>query len=68
MNRARALWERVPGPVVDLVLVVAAAVDVRLNLWDDTRLGVALATLGCAALAFRRRFPLGVSCSPCPSR
>ncbi|MDC0772378.1 sensor histidine kinase [Streptomyces sp. HD] len=60
MNRARALWERVPAPVVDLVLVAAAAVDVWLNLWDDTRLGVALATLGCAALAFRRRFPLGV--------
>lgn len=60
MNRARALWERVPAPVVDLVLVVAAAVDVWLNLWDDTRLGVALATIGCAALAFRRRFPLGV--------
>lgn len=60
MNRARALWERVPAPVVDLVLVVAAVVEVWLNLWDDTRLGVALATLGCAALAFRRRFPLGV--------
>ncbi|WLW55295.1 sensor histidine kinase [Streptomyces sp. YU58] len=60
MNRARALWDRVPAPVVDLVLVVAAALDVWLNLWDDTRLSVALAAVGCAALAFRRRFPLGV--------
>ncbi|WAU82210.1 histidine kinase [Streptomyces sp. Qhu-G9] len=60
MNRARALWERVPAPVVDLVLVAVAAVDLWLTLWDDTRLGVALAALGCAALAFRRRFPLVV--------
>ena len=60
MNRVRALWERVPAPVVDLVLVTVAAVEVWLKLWDDTRFGVALATLGCAALIFRRRFPLGV--------
>lgn len=60
MSRARALWTRVPAPVVDLFLVAAAAVDIWLNLWDDTRLGVALAALGCAALAFRRRFPLAV--------
>ncbi|UUU35628.1 histidine kinase [Streptomyces sp. CA-210063] len=60
MNRARALWERVPAPVVDMVLVAVAAVDVwLLNLWDDTPPGVAPASLGCAALAFRRRFPLG---------
>ncbi|GGY13276.1 sensor histidine kinase [Streptomyces djakartensis] len=60
MRRARALRDRVPAPVADLALVGAAAVDLRLNLLDDTRLGIALATLGCAALAFRRRFPLGV--------
>ncbi|MGN9763389.1 sensor histidine kinase [Streptomyces sp. SD31] len=60
MSRARELWERVPAPVVDLVLVAVAALDVWLNLWDDTRFGVALAAVGCAALAFRRRFPLGV--------
>ncbi|WP_158853815.1 sensor histidine kinase [Saccharothrix deserti] len=60
MSRARALWQRVPAPVVDLALVAVAAVDVWLNLWDDTRLGVALAAPGCVALAFRRRFPLGV--------
>ncbi|MFC4464229.1 sensor histidine kinase [Streptomyces xiangluensis] len=60
MNRARALWERVPAPVVDIVLVTVAAMDLWPMLWDDTRLGVALAALGCAALAFRRRFPLGV--------
>ncbi|MEU0649107.1 sensor histidine kinase [Streptomyces umbrinus] len=60
MSRAHALWERVPAPVVDLVLVAVAAVDLWLTLWDDTRPGVAAAALGCAALAFRRRFPLGV--------
>jgi signal transduction histidine kinase len=60
MSRAQALWQRVPAPVVDLLLVAVAAVDVWLNLWDDTRLGVELAAPGCAALAFRRRFPLGV--------
>ncbi|MDX3382221.1 histidine kinase [Streptomyces niveiscabiei] len=67
MNRARALWERVPAPVVDLLLVAAAAVDLRLNLWDDTRLGIGLASLGCVALAFRRRFPLGVFLLTLPS-
>ncbi|WP_371657395.1 sensor histidine kinase [Streptomyces sp. NBC_00280] len=60
MSRARALWERVPAPVVDIVLVAVAAVDVWLTMWDHTRFGVGLATLGCAALVFRRRFPLGV--------
>ncbi|XVV00695.1 sensor histidine kinase [Actinosynnema sp. CA-248983] len=48
-----------PAPVVDLALVAVAALDVALNL-DDAPLGVALAVPGCAALAFRRRFPLGV--------
>ncbi|NGO46180.1 sensor histidine kinase [Streptomyces ureilyticus] len=60
MNRARVLWQRVPAPVVDIILVAVTAVDVWLNLWDATRTDVALAALGCAALAFRRRFPLGV--------
>ena len=60
MNRARALWKRVPAPVIDIVLVAVAAVDVRLNLWDTTRLGGSLAVLGCAALVFRRTFPRAV--------
>ncbi|MFF8868912.1 sensor histidine kinase [Streptomyces massasporeus] len=60
MNGARALWQRVPAPVVDLVLVAVAAVDVWLNMWEHTRLGAVLAALGCVALGFRRRFPLGV--------
>ncbi|MFJ8535734.1 sensor histidine kinase [Streptomyces sp. NPDC093591] len=60
MSRARALWQRVPAPVVDIVLVAVAAVDAWLNMWDHTRLGVVLAAVGCAGLAFRRRFPLGV--------
>jgi signal transduction histidine kinase len=61
MSRARAVWQRVPAPVVDIVLVVAAAVDVRVvSMWGDTRLEMVLAAVGCVALAFRRRFPLGV--------
>jgi hypothetical protein len=68
MIRARAVWQRVPAPVIDLVLVAVAAVDAWLNMWDHTRLGLALAALGCAALAFRRRFPLGVFLLTCPSR
>ena len=60
MNRARAVWQRVPAPVVDLLLVAVAAGDVWLNLWDDARLGIALAVPGCVALVFRRRFPLAV--------
>ncbi|MFJ1733927.1 sensor histidine kinase [Streptomyces sp. NPDC088254] len=60
MSRARALWQRLPAPVIDLALVAAAAVDVRLNNWEPTRLTLALAAVGCTALAFRRRFPLGV--------
>ncbi|WP_030896324.1 sensor histidine kinase [Streptomyces sp. NRRL S-474] len=60
MSRARALWQRVPTPVIDLALVAAAAVDVRLNDWEPTRLELALVAVGCTALAFRRRFPLVV--------
>ncbi|MEU3933158.1 histidine kinase [Streptomyces sp. NPDC029044] len=60
MSRARALWQRVPAPVVDILLVAVAAMDVRLNMWEHTGLGVALAAVGCAALMFRRRFPIGV--------
>ncbi|KOV61379.1 histidine kinase [Streptomyces sp. NRRL WC-3618] len=62
MNRARARvrWQRVPAPVVDIVLVAVAAVDVWPYLWDATCPGVALAGFGCAALVLRRRFPLAV--------
>lgn len=60
MNRARALFRRVPAPAVDAVVVAVAAVDVWLNMWDQTRLGVVLAVVGCAALFFRRSFPLVV--------
>ncbi|OAH09292.1 sensor histidine kinase [Streptomyces jeddahensis] len=60
MSRAAAPWKRVPTPVVDVLMVAVAAVDVWLNMWEHTRLGVALAAVGCIALAFRRRFPLGV--------
>ncbi|MES5821300.1 histidine kinase [Streptomyces sp. RG80] len=61
MSRARTGWQRVPAPVVDLVLVAVAAVDVLVvDMWDHTRPEAALAAVGCAALASRRRFPLGV--------
>ncbi|MFF6787059.1 histidine kinase [Streptomyces sp. NPDC012510] len=60
MSRARALWQRVPALVIDLALVAAAAVDVRLTNWEPTHLELALAAVGCTALAFRRRFPLVV--------
>ncbi|MFF7266264.1 sensor histidine kinase [Streptomyces sp. NPDC008159] len=60
MSGARALWQRVPAPVIDLALVAAAAVDVRLNNGEPTRLELTLAAVGCIALAFRRRFPLVV--------
>jgi signal transduction histidine kinase len=67
MNRALVQWQRVPAPAVDVALVTVAAIDVWLNMWDHTRLGVALAALACAALAFRRRFPLGVFLLTLPS-
>ncbi|NSC24843.1 two-component sensor histidine kinase [Streptomyces albus subsp. chlorinus] len=60
MSRATSAWQRIPAPVVDVLVVVGAALDAWLNMWDHTRLSVALAAVGCAALAFRRRFPLGV--------
>jgi signal transduction histidine kinase len=61
MSRARAVWQRVPALVVDIVLVAVAAVDVLVvDMWEHTRPEVTLAAVGCAALALRRRFPLGV--------
>ncbi|MDG5806386.1 histidine kinase [Streptomyces ossamyceticus] len=60
MTRARTLWQRVPPPVVDLVLVAASAVDAWVSMWEHTRPALALAAVGCVALAFRRRFPLVV--------
>ncbi|MFB6843972.1 sensor histidine kinase [Streptomyces sp. NPDC056373] len=60
MSRAAAAWKRVPTPVVDVLLVAVAALDVWLNTWENTRFGVFPAAVGCAALAFRRRFPLAV--------
>ncbi|MGW2815583.1 sensor histidine kinase [Streptomyces sp. NPDC001415] len=49
-----------PPPVVDLAVVAVAAMDTWLNLWDATEPELVLAALGCAALAFRRRFPFVV--------
>ncbi|MBE3010596.1 two-component sensor histidine kinase [Microbispora sp. NEAU-D428] len=60
MSRAGALLGRVPARVVDLALVTVAALDVWVNTWEETRLGVVFAVLGCGALVFRRRFPFPV--------
>ncbi|MFJ5998345.1 sensor histidine kinase [Streptomyces sp. NPDC092370] len=60
MSRPRTMWRRLPTPVTDLALVAVAAVDVWLNMVEHTPLVLALAAVGCTALAFRRRFPLGV--------
>ncbi|WP_425269814.1 sensor histidine kinase [Kitasatospora cineracea] len=54
------MWARIPAPVVDGALVLAAAVDTSLNLTDPAPPDLAVAALGCAALALRRRFPFPV--------
>jgi signal transduction histidine kinase len=54
----RGLLRRVPAPVVDLALIVAAALDIWVDLWSDHPVSVASAVVACAALAVRRRFPL----------
>ncbi|MBT1098023.1 sensor histidine kinase [Streptomyces sp. Tu102] len=60
MTAARAWWARIPDPVVDLVVVAVAVVDVLVSLEDSSRLARAMAALACAALLARRRFPLPV--------
>jgi hypothetical protein len=55
-NRLR----RIPAPVVDAGLVAVAGVDVWINVMGGAGIGTAWAVLGCAALAWRRRFPLAV--------
>ena len=54
-------WKRIPPPLADALVIALAAVDAALNLGRvDDPLGLALATVACAALALRRRFPLAV--------
>ncbi|NEA98582.1 histidine kinase [Streptomyces sp. SID13726] len=53
-------WTRVPDPVIDAMVVTVAVVDVLLSLEDAGPVAQAMAALGCAALAVRRRFPLPV--------
>ena len=64
MSAPRAWWARIPDPVVDAavdaVVVAVAVVDVLLSLEDAGPVAQAMATLACAALAVRRRFPLPV--------
>ncbi|MFJ8311004.1 MULTISPECIES: sensor histidine kinase [unclassified Streptomyces] len=50
----------VPAPLVDASFVAAAAVDVWISYDGEPPLVLAVTALGCAALAFRRRFPLPV--------
>ncbi|MFJ5304192.1 sensor histidine kinase [Streptomyces sp. NPDC088350] len=60
MTTRRAWWARIPAPVVDAVVVAIAVADLSVNLWDESPFATAVAAAGCAALAFRRRFPLPV--------
>ncbi|WP_411141004.1 sensor histidine kinase [Streptomyces sp. x-80] len=59
-GRWQRLRERIPAPLADAGLVALAALDVRLNLWNETSQGLVLAAVACAALVLRRRFPLTV--------
>ncbi|MFF4674193.1 hypothetical protein ACFY1C_30920 [Streptomyces sp. NPDC001279] len=59
MTAPKAWWARVPAPVVDVVVAVAAA-DVLLNLEAASAAAQSMAALACAAIAARRRFPLTV--------
>jgi signal transduction histidine kinase len=58
MSGRERWWELVPTPLVDAGIVALAALDVWLNLWDDTTIALSLTAVACVALAFRRRFPL----------
>jgi signal transduction histidine kinase len=61
MSTGQALWRRVPPWAVDAGLVVLAALDAWINLYDEaTRFMWACAALGCAGLLLRRRLPLVV--------
>ena len=61
MSTGQALWRRVPPWAVDAGLVVLAALDAWINLYDEaTRFMWACAAVGCAGLFLRRRFPLAV--------
>ncbi|MDG4862331.1 histidine kinase [Streptomyces sp. T-3] len=61
MSAGKALWRRVPPWAVDASLVVLAALDAWINLFDEgTPLVLAWAATGCVALFLRRRFPLAV--------
>ncbi|MFC9502639.1 sensor histidine kinase [Streptomyces sp. NPDC057002] len=67
MTTRRAWWVRVPEPVLDVVIVAIAAGDVWFNLDEGSRLATAVAAAGCAALVFRRRFPLTVFACTLPA-
>ncbi|MDX3450619.1 histidine kinase [Streptomyces sp. ME02-8801-2C] len=58
MTASRAWWARIPEPVLDLVVLAVAVVDVLLCLPDSGRPEQGTAALACAALVVRRRFPL----------
>ncbi|MES5823294.1 histidine kinase [Streptomyces sp. RG80] len=60
MTTPAAWWARIPDPVLDLVVVAIAVVDVLLSLEDSDRLSQVMAAPACAALLLRRRFPLPV--------
>jgi signal transduction histidine kinase len=57
----------VPPPLVDLGLVAISLLDVRIQVGDDDRLGLACALVASAALFFRRRAPLAVYVATLPA-
>ncbi|MFI7413660.1 sensor histidine kinase [Streptomyces sp. NPDC049627] len=61
MSTGRARWRQVPPWAVDAGLVVLAALDAWINLYDEATPFIwACAALGCAGLFLRRRLPLAV--------
>lgn len=59
-ERPKAWWARIPGPVVDGLVVAVAVADVLFSLGDSSGVTQALAALACLALVARRRLPLAV--------
>jgi signal transduction histidine kinase len=46
--------------LIEVALIVVSAADIWVHLWSDHPVSIGSAVVACAALAFRRRFPLAV--------
>ncbi|MEI5522052.1 histidine kinase [Streptomyces brasiliscabiei] len=60
MTVPRAWWARIPDPVIDLVVVAVAVIDIVLCIGGASGLARVMAALACVALTVRRRYPLPV--------